>query len=178
MGANFHPSSIQQDHFLHCRGPAAQVLPAGVREGGGGGTEVLLSGHYCGYHLFAITSDFQSQKCFSPKQTSPIKCDNSLNFICPKILLEFSKTSCESESSSVVSDSLRPHGLYSPWNSPGQNTGVDGCSLLQGIFPTQGLNSGLPHCRRILYRLSHQGSPRILEWVAYPFSKGSSQPRN
>ena len=51
-------------------------------------------------------------------------------------------------------------------------------SLLQGIFPTQGSNPSLPHCRRILYQLSHKGSPRILEWVAYPFSRGSSQPRN
>ena len=51
-------------------------------------------------------------------------------------------------------------------------------SLFQGIFPTQGLNPGLPHWRRILYQLSHQGSPRILEWVAYPFSSGSSRPRN
>ena len=67
---------------------------------------------------------------------------------------------------------------YSPWNSPGQNTRVGSRSLLQGIFPTQGLNPGLPHCRRILHQLSHQGSPRILEWVAYPFSNGSSQPRN
>ena len=69
-----------------------------------------------------------------------------------------------------MSDSLRPHGLYSPRNSPGQNTGVDCHALLQGIFLTQGLNPGLPHCRQILYQLSHQGSPRILEWVAYPFS--------
>ena len=68
------------------------------------------------------------------------------------------------ESRSVVSDSLRPHGLHSPWNSPGQNTGVDSHSLLQGIFPTQGLNQ--------------PGSPRILDWVAYPFSSRSSQPRN
>ena len=75
-------------------------------------------------------------------------------------------------------DSLRPHGLYSPWNSPGQNTGVGSLSLLQGIFPTQGSNPGLPHYRWILYQLSHQGSPRILEWVAYPFSSRSSQPRN
>ena len=51
-------------------------------------------------------------------------------------------------------------------------------SLLQGIFPTQGLNPGLPHCRRILYQLSHQDTPRILEWAAYPFSSGSSWPRN
>ena len=56
-------------------------------------------------------------------------------------------------------DSLRPHGLYSPWNSPGQNTGVGRCSLLQGIFPNQGSNSGLPHCRLILYQLSHLASP-------------------
>ena len=79
---------------------------------------------------------------------------------------------------SVVSNSFWPHGLYNPWNSPGQNTGVGSFSLLQGIFPTQGLNPGLPHCRQILYQLSHKGSPRILEWVAYPVSRGSSQPRN
>ena len=116
----------------------------------------------------------------------------------------------ESERHSVVSDSLRPHGLYSPWNSPGQNTGVGSLfllqgifptqgsnhglyspwnspgqntgvgslSLLQGIFPTQGSNPGLIHCRKILYQLSHQRNPRILEWVAYPFCSGSSEPRS
>ena len=73
---------------------------------------------------------------------------------------------------------LQPHGLYSSWNSPGQNTGVGSLSLLQGIFPTQGWNPGLLHCGQILYQLSHQGSPRILEWVAYPFSSESSWPRN
>ena len=84
-----------------------------------------------------------------------------------------------SKSHSVVSSSLQPHWLYSPWNSPGQNTGVGShCSLLEGIFPTQGSNPGLPHCRWIFYQLSHEGSPGILEWVAYPFSSGSSQPRN
>ena len=67
-----------------------------------------------------------------------------------------------------MSDSLRPHGLHTPWNSPGQNIGVGSFSLLQEIFPTQGLNPGLPHCRQVLYQLSHKGSPRILEWVAYP----------
>ena len=65
----------------------------------------------------------------------------------------------EGESRSVTSDSLRPHGLHRPWNSPGQNTGVGSLSLLQGIFATQGWNPGLPHCRLILYQLSHQGSP-------------------
>ena len=63
-----------------------------------------------------------------------------------------------SESHSVVSDSLRPHGLYNPWNFLG-HTGVGSLSLLQGIFPNQGLNSGLSYCRRNLYQLSHKGSP-------------------
>ena len=70
-----------------------------------------------------------------------------------------------------MSNSLRPHRLYSPWNSPGRNTGVGSLSLLQGIFPTQGSNPGLLHCRQILYQLSHQGSPRVLEWVACPSEK-------
>ena len=63
--------------------------------------------------------------------------------------------------------------LLCPWNSPGQNTGVGSLSLLQGIIPTQGLNPSLLRCRCILYRLRHQGGPSILEWVAYPFSRGS-----
>ena len=83
-----------------------------------------------------------------------------------------------SESRSVESNSLQPHGLYSPWNSPGQNTGVGSCPLLQRIIPTQESNPGLLHCRRILHQLVHQESPRILEWVAHPFFRGSSWPRN
>ena len=64
----------------------------------------------------------------------------------------------------LVSDSLPPRepesaSLLCPWSSPGKNTGVGCHSLLQGIFPTQGLNPGLLHCRRILYHLSHQGNP-------------------
>ena len=84
----------------------------------------------------------------------------------------------ESGSASVVSDSLQLDGLYSPWNSPGQSARMGTCSLLQGIFPTQGSNPGLPRCRQILYHLSHKGSPRLLKWVAYLFSSGSSRPRN
>ena len=96
----------------------------------------------------------------------------------PSIYLDYNqseskKSKKESESHSVMSDSLRS---LSPWNSLGRSTGVCSLSLLQGIFPTQGLNRGLPHCRQILYHLSHKGSPRIL--VAYPFSSGSSRPRN
>ena len=66
------------------------------------------------------------------------------------------------KSFSVVSSSLQPHGYYSSCNSPGQNTGVRSLCLLQGIFPTQGSNPGLPH--RILYQLSHKGSPISSVW--------------
>ena len=71
-----------------------------------------------------------------------------------------------------------PPGSYVQGDSPGKNTRVGCHALFQGILPNPGSNPGLPHCRNILYHLSHQGSPRILEWVAYPFSRGSSQTRN
>ena len=79
----------------------------------------------------------------------------------PLLTLDCAMLAC-----SVVSDSLRPHGLYParllcPWASPGKNDGV-GCHFpLQGITPTQGLSPGLPHCQRILYCLSHQGNPPL-----------------
>ena len=57
-----------------------------------------------------------------------------------------------------MSDSLWPHGLYSPWNSPGRSTGVGSLSLLQGIFPAQGSNPGFSYCRKILHQLNHKGS--------------------
>ena len=100
----------------------------------------------------------------------------TLSTLKPKLIVKWKWS--ERESHSVVSDSLQPHGLYNPWNSPGQNTGVGSLSLLHGIILTQGLNLGLPHCRWILYQLSHKGSPRVLEWVTYPFSSRSSWPRN
>ena len=98
----------------------------------------------------------------------------------------------ESESRSVMSNSLGAHVLYSPWCSPGQNTGVGSFSLLQRIFPTQGLNPGLLHYGQILpagkprsptlqadsLPAEPQGKPKILEWVASPFSSRSSRPRN
>ena len=62
----------------------------------------------------------------------------------------------------------RPQGSSIHGDYPGKNIEMGCLALLQGIFPTQGSNPGLPHCRQILYCLSHQGSPRILEWVAYP----------
>ena len=64
-------------------------------------------------------------------------------------------------------NSLRSHWLYSPWNYPGQNTGVDSHSLLQGTFPTQGSKPGLLHCRRILYHLSRQGSSSYMYLLIY-----------
>ena len=66
--------------------------------------------------------------------------------------------------------------LINKWKKKKKNTGVGCHTLLQEIFPTQGSNAS--HCRQILYHLSHQGSPRSLEWVAIPFSRGSSQPRD
>ena len=85
----------------------------------------------------------------------------------------FSSTEWVSGSCSVVSDSLWPHGLYSPWNSPGQNTGVGSLSLLQGIFLTQGSNPGILHCRWILLPAEPQGKPKnigvdslsLLQWI-------------
>ena len=75
-----------------------------------------------------------------------------------KLIKHYIQPEIARESCSVVSDSLWPHGLYSPWDSPGQNTGVGSLSLLQGIFPTQvgRSNPGLPLYRQILYQLSHQ----------------------
>ena len=93
-----------------------------------------------------------------PEPPLPLLFFTSLSF---SVFIE--RKESESASHSVASNSLGPHRLYIPWNSPVQNTGVGSLSLLQGIFPTQGWNPGYPHCRWILYQLSHQGSPRILE---------------
>ena len=81
------------------------------------------------------------------------------------------------ESRSVMSDSATPWTIQSMEFSS-QNTRVGCLSLLQGLFPTQESNPGLPHCKWNLYQLSHKGSPSTLEWVASPFSRGSSRPRN
>ena len=97
----------------------------------------------------------------------------------------------------MVPDSLRPHGLQPtrllcPWDFPGKDDGVSCHFLLQRILPTQGSNPGLLHCRQILYQVSYKGSPktflwahvfgggaaRILKWVAIPFSRRSSRPRD
>ena len=78
-----------------------------------------------------------------------------------------------------MSDSLRPPGLSSarllcPWDSPGKDTGVGSLSLLQGIFPTQGLNPGLFHRRHVLYQLNHKEAPEY--WSGYPFPSPGDLP--
>ena len=82
-----------------------------------------------------------------------------------------------------MSNSLQPHGLYSPWNCPGQNTRVSSLSLLQGSSPTQGWNPGLPHCRWILYQMSHREAQEywraclVTQWcltLVTPWTLGSS----
>ena len=65
----------------------------------------------------------------------------------------------ESESHLVLSDSLWPQGLYSPWNFPGHNTGVVAFPFSRGSSQPRVWTEGLPHCRRILYQLSHKGKP-------------------
>ena len=109
---------------------------------------------------------------------------HSLKIVLPlRVTIAYSKY-CTMLSSSVVSDSLWPIDCNPPGSSVygdslGKNTGVGCHALLQGIFPIQGSNPGLPPTLQAsLYNLSHQGNPRILEWVAYPFSRGSSRPRN
>ena len=95
----------------------------------------------------------------------------SVHVLC--LVVQLPLTLCDPVNCSLPGFSI--HG-----DSPGKNTGVGCHALLQGFFPAQdqGWNPGLLHCRWILYCLSHQGSPRILDWEVYPFSKGSSQPRN
>ena len=75
-----------------------------------------------------------------------------------------------------VAQSCLTHRDRIDCNSPGQNIGVGSLSLLRGIFPTQGWNPGLPHCRWVFYQLNHQGSPRTLEWAAYLFGEGNGNP--
>ena len=90
-------------------------------------------------------------KLLPPVSITPILREehHRISIACIKLFLLI-----ESESCSVVSDSLQLHGL---WISPSQNSGVGSLSLLQGIFLTQGSNLGLPHWRQILYQLSHKG---------------------
>ena len=98
--------------------------------------------------------------CKNPPVGNVLERNNRANM--ESLVLSPTRTYCEwaSESHSE-SNSSQPHDLYSAWNSPGQNTRAGSLSLLQGIFPSQGWNPGLPHCTWILYQLSHKGSPGL-----------------
>ena len=110
--------------------------------------------------LSRSTGNFPQLNCYLQKK-------KNLNYLYHLVFVSVN----EGERSLVVSTTLRPHGLYSPWNFPSQNTGVGSLSLLEGIFPTQGLNSGLLHCRQILYQLSHKGSPSANEKIIILYNK-------
>ena len=102
------------------------------------------------------------------KSNKRIMGSGTMNIGQVNIIWDYYKRSEVKWSHSVVSDSLRPHGLQPtmllcPQDFPGNSAGVDCHFLLQGIFPTQGSNPGLPYCRQTLNRLSHQGSPTIKE---------------
>ena len=133
-------------------------------------------------NYLAYVNDFESclayvglvaQSCLT--LCDPTDCrlaGSSVHGILQARILEGIAIPFSSESRLVVSSSLQPHGLYGPWNSPGHNTGGGSRSLLQEIFPTQGLNPGLLHCKQILYQLSHQRSPKLepLLWSQNPTS--------
>ena len=105
--------------------------------------------------------------CLLHWQAGPLPLVPPGNCHCAVLVTQFCPTLCDPMDGSQPRSSV--HG-----NSPGKNPGVGCHALLQGIFPTQRLNPGLPHYGWVLYRLSHQGSPRILEWVAYPITRGTS----
>ena len=113
------------------------------------------------YHYLFFQNSFDFWQCLYLILFNKAKLI-SHNMLVYDIYLHF-----ESESHWVMSDSLWPHEIYNPWNSPGQNTGVGKHSLLQRIFPTQGLNTGLLHCRRILYHLSHHLSENNYSYLAW-----------
>ena len=95
---------------------------------------------------------------------------------CFKKVFDFSNPAKNSEpQSSVTPNFLWPHGLYSPLNSPGQKTGVGSLFLLQGIFPTQGLDPGLPHCRGVSLPAEPQRKPRNTGVGSLSLLQGPSQ---
>ena len=119
------------------------------------------------YHRWAILRSILRDSSEGPSETEP-KFFTTMTNLRRRMLLLLSLLchfhSLDILSCSVVSNSCNPMD-YSPpgsfvhGDSPGRNTGVGCHALLRGIFPTQGSNPGLPHCRQILYYLSHQGSP-------------------
>ena len=118
----------------------------------------------CYFMLFC--SHWETERCATCPQVYVYMC------VCVCFVIQSRLTLCD------PMDCSPPGSSLCPWDSLGKNTSVDCHALLQGILPTQGSNPGLLSCRWILYHLSHQGSPRILDWAAYPFSRRSCRPRN
>ena len=118
-------------------------------------TKIMASGPITSWHIDEETMETVTDFLFSG---SKITVDGDYSHEIKRCLLLGTKAMTNLVKVAII-DSLRPYGLYSPWSSPGRNTGVGSLFLLQGISPTQGSNPGLPHCRRILYQLSHKGSP-------------------
>ena len=120
------------------------------------------------FHWLLLFSCYVVSNSLQPHglQHTRLVCPSLLPGVCSKVKVKVAQsclTLCDPSG-------LQPARLLCPWSglpcpSPGD-------------LPTQGLNPGLSHCRWIVNHLHHQGSSRILGWVAYPFSRGSSQPRN
>ena len=108
----------------------------------------------CSKHRRGQSLRFHILTCTYVDHRSTVSCTCEIFSLCAYKV----KSESESEGCSVMANSLQPHGLYTPWNSPGQNTGVGSLSLLQGIFPTQESNQVLLHCRRILHQLNYKVS--------------------
>ena len=110
--------------------------------------------------LIVIVSVLINKDVFDPSYNDLKLMIWNCNYFCTKLIPSEVKVpqSCPT---------LWSHGLYSPWNSPGQNIEVGSLSLLQRIFPTQGSNPGLSHCRQIIYQVHGVFHTRILEWVAF-----------
>ena len=131
--------------------PGMHRRPGGTRARGSAGQHLSLPPSFLG----PLGTSWSPETCHTSQPTHP-QSQGVLRRQC-----RWSHSHLKSSLSHVrLCDSM--DCLYSPWNSPGQNTTVGSRSLLQGIFLTQGSNPGLPHCRRNLYQLSHQGRPVLL----------------
>ena len=144
----------------------------------------LSQHHFLGFEIAQL--EFHTEELYKKDLHNPDNQDGVITHLDPDILVCEVKWALGSITTNNASRGdgipvelfqVLKDGLYSLWNFPGQNTGVGSLSLLQGIFPTQGSNPGLSHGRWILDQLRQKGSPRILEWVVYPFSSGSSRQR-
>ena len=108
----------------------------------------------CSKHQRGQSLRFHILTCTCVDHRSTVSCTCEIFSLCASKV----KSESESEGCSVMANSLQPRGLYSPWNSPGQNPGVGSLSLLQGIFPTQESNRVLLHCRWILHQQNYKVS--------------------